>query len=90
MQASFFVVTMATNVEACMQKPIDIKPVTRCWKTIDNNAMLRDGMSEYLKVAKIAIAIVLGFVQDERTFNTISFIKSRFQNRLTTHLELLA
>jgi hypothetical protein len=89
MQASLFVVTMAANAKACMQKPIDINPVTRCWRTIDNNAMLRHGLSKYLKVAEIAIAMVLGSVQDERTFSTISFMKSRLRNRLTTHLELV-
>jgi hypothetical protein len=89
MQANLFVVTMAANAKACMQKPIDINPVTRCWRTIDNNAMLRHGLSKYLKVAEIAIAMVLSSVQDERTFSTVSFMKSRLRNRLTTHLELV-
>jgi hypothetical protein len=31
---------------------------------------------------------VLGFVEDERTFNNLSFMKNKFQNQLTTHLDL--
>ena len=89
MQASLFVVTMATNAKACMQKPNNINQVTCCWRTIDNNAMLRHGLFEYLKVVEIAIAMVLGSVQDERTFNTIYFMKSRLRKSLTTHLELV-
>ena len=80
---------MAANAKACIQKPIDINPLTRCWGTIDNNAMLRHGLSEYLKVAEMAVAMVLGSVQDERTFSTVFFMKSRLINRLTTHLKLV-
>ena len=87
MHACLFVVTMGANSKACMRKPIDINPVTCCWKIIDTNiAMLLHGLSEYLKVAEIVVAMVLGFVQDERTFSTVSFMKSRLRNRLTTHL----
>jgi hypothetical protein len=39
-------------------------------------------------VVEIGIAIVLGSVQDERTFSTISFLKNKVRNRLTTHLAI--
>ena len=41
-----------------------------------------------MKLAEIAYIQVLGSVEDERTFSTLSFIKNRLRNRLTTHLEL--
>jgi hypothetical protein len=34
--------------------------------------------------------MVLGSVQDERTFSTVSFMKSRLRNHLDTHLALVA
>jgi len=33
--------------------------------------------------------MVLGNVEDERTFSTLTFMKSKLKNRLTTHLDLV-
>jgi hypothetical protein len=46
-------------------------------------------LSEYIKVAELAVVMVLGSVQDERTFSTLTFMKNKLRNRLTTHLELV-
>ena len=40
-----------------------------------------------MKVVEIAYVQVLGSVEDERTFNTLSFIKNRLRNSLTVNLE---
>ncbi len=32
---------------------------------------------------------VLGFVEDERCFNSVAFLKNKVSNRLTNHLELV-
>jgi hypothetical protein len=34
------------------------------------NTFLQHSLSEYIKVAELAVVMVLGSVQDERTFNT--------------------
>ena len=44
-------------------------------------------LSEYFKVAEIAIATVLGSVEDERTFSMLSFMKSKLRNRLGGHMD---
>jgi hypothetical protein len=46
------------------------------------------GALKFLKVAESAIAMVLGSVQDQLTFSTVSFMKNRLRNQLTTNLEL--
>jgi hypothetical protein len=51
--------------------------------------MLRHGLSEYIKLAEIAVVLVLGSVEDERTFSTLSFMKDKLRNRLQTHLPLV-
>jgi hypothetical protein len=40
-------------------------------------------------LAKIAIVQIIGLVEDECTFNTLSFMKSKLKNRLTNHLDLV-
>jgi hypothetical protein len=41
---------------------------------------------EYLKLVELAIIMVLGSVEDEKTFFNVNFLKSKFWNRLTIHL----
>ncbi len=35
------------------------------------------------------MAMVMGSVKDERCFSNLGFVKSKFKNRLTTHLDLI-
>jgi hypothetical protein len=88
MQTTLFKHMMKENAFKMCHQPITINPVTRLWRSIDANSYLRSSLSKFLKVAKIAIAMVLGFVQDERMFSTVSFMKSKMRNRLTTNLKL--
>jgi predicted P-loop ATPase/GTPase len=88
MQTTLFKQMMKENAFKMCCQLITINPVTRLWRSIDANSYLRISLSEFLKVAEIAIAMVLGSVQDEHTFSTISFMKNRLRNQLTTNLEL--
>jgi hypothetical protein len=45
-------------------------------------------LSEWGKLALIAIAMVGGTVQDERTFSWMNMLTGEQRHRLTTHLEL--
>ncbi len=44
---------------------------------------------EYLKVAKIAILHVFGFVEDEWCFNFVALLKNKVWNRLNNHFHLV-
>ncbi len=44
---------------------------------------------KYIKLAEIVIVQVIGSMEDEHTFNTISFMRSKLKNRLTSHLDLV-
>jgi hypothetical protein len=44
---------------------------------------------EFIKLAEIAIVQIIGLVEDECTLNTLSFMKPKFKNRLTNHLDLV-
>ncbi len=42
-----------------------------------------------LKLVEIVIVMVLGNVEEKRTFFFVNFMKSKFCNHLTTHLDLV-
>ncbi len=87
-QAFHFKLTMSHNVEAMMQESKDVNPTPHMWLKIQSSTFLVQKLNEYMKVAEIAIVMVLGLVEDERTFNNLAFTKSKLCNRLTTHLDL--
>jgi hypothetical protein len=44
---------------------------------------------EYVKLVELAMVQIIGSMEDERCFSTLAFMKSKLQNRLTTHLPLV-
>jgi hypothetical protein len=46
-------------------------------------------LSEWLKLVELSMAMVLGSVEDEQCFSTLSFTKNKLNNQLTTHLDLV-
>jgi hypothetical protein len=77
MQTSMFKQCMRENVPSMMSRPFKVNPVTRMWLSIDSNSFLRHALSEYVKLVEIDICMVLGSVQDERTFSTVTFLKTK-------------
>ena len=43
-------------------------------------------LSEWAVLAELALVMVPGSVEAERMFSTLSFLKNKLRNRLTTHL----
>jgi hypothetical protein len=86
-ETTLFKQCMQENAHKMMKKPITLNPVTRLWRSIRANNYLKHALSEYIIVAEIATVMVLGSVQDERTFSTVSFMKSKLQNKLTMNLQ---
>ena len=88
-QASMFKLAMMGNAHAAMQGDVPVNPLTRLWRRIEANGLLRNKLSEYMKIVELAVVTVLGSVEDERTFSTLSFMKNRLRNRLSTHLPVV-
>ena len=42
-----------------------------------------------MKIAELAVVTVLRSIEDERTFSTLSFMKNKLRNRLSTYLPLV-
>ena len=72
-----------------MQGDLPVNPLTRLWRRIKANGLLRHKLSDYFKVVELAVVTVLGSVEDERTFSTLSFMKNKLRNRLSVHLPVV-
>ncbi len=69
--------------------PTIMNPFTHMWLVIHASQLFFNAFLEYLKVAKIAMVHVLSFVEDERCFNSIAFLKNKVRNRLNNHFRLV-
>jgi hypothetical protein len=81
MQAVFFKLTMKSHAAKAMECPDSVNPVTKVWQKLGCNALL------LTKLAEVAMTAVLGSCKDERTFFTLSFMKSKVRNRLHGNLD---
>jgi hypothetical protein len=87
MQAVLFKLTMKSHAAKAMECPDSVNPVTKVWQKLGCNALLLSKLSEYMKLAEVAVTVVLGSCEDERTFSTLSFMKSKVRNRLHGNLD---
>jgi hypothetical protein len=85
-QQGYFKIPMKSNTHVAMEPPYDINLVTRIWRSIFASRVLSHGFPEYLKLAKIAMVHVIGSVEDERVFSSVSFLKTKLRNSLDPHL----
>jgi hypothetical protein len=56
---------------------------------LGSNALLASKLSEFVKVAKVAAVTILASVEDEHTFSTLNYMKSKVRNNLNDHLDLV-
>jgi hypothetical protein len=77
---------MQFNVVATMEAPFHVNPLTQLWQILEGFHILRHSFLEFFKLAKIAIMQMLGLVEDERTFSTLYFMRSKLRNHLNEHL----
>ncbi len=80
---------MQSNCNFAILPPHDCNPTTRMWRQMANSQILSLKMFEFLELVELVIVMVLGSVEDERTFSILTFMKSKLRNRLTTHLDLV-
>jgi 2-C-methyl-D-erythritol 4-phosphate cytidylyltransferase len=73
---------MESNAKKVIDGDVKSLNLTKLWRIIDDSTMLQHGLSEYLKLAEVAIVLVLGSVEDERIFSTLSFMKDKLHTRL--------
>jgi hypothetical protein len=73
---------MQSNNEVAMKPPHDSKRFA-------SNVILKDRIFEYFKLVELSIVVILGNVENERLFSTITFMKSKLRNQLTINLDMV-
>ena len=87
-QMAMFKMALKSNSKPVLQPPFNVNPLTKLWQILGSNALLTHSFPEYFKLAKMAMTIVLGSVEDERAFSTVGFVKGKLRNKLGDHLPL--
>jgi hypothetical protein len=77
-QSSCFKLIMSHNAEGAMTEHSNLNLMTRLWMRINSSSILNVKLNEYNKLVDIAMVQVLGSIEDERTFNNLFFMKSKF------------
>jgi hypothetical protein len=80
---------MKSNNHGALHPPFDYNPTTKMWAQLVAIVIVAHKLLKFLKLMEIAIIMVVGNVEDERTFSIVNFIKSTFFNCLATHLDLV-
>jgi hypothetical protein len=80
LQSSHFKVTMMHNSKVVLQEESGLNPMTRLWCKFIANPILNHKLSKFMKLAKIDVVQVFGLVENEHTFNIMSFMKNMLWN----------
>ena len=56
---------------------------------LDDNSVLVQNFSEFIKLAEIVVVHVIGSVEDERLFSSLKFLKSKLRSSLMKNLEVI-
>ncbi len=60
-----------------MNQPLTLNPLFQLWKKLSFNALFCAHFSECLKVVELAMVQIMGSMEDEKTFFTLTFMKTR-------------
>ncbi len=80
---------MQSNIEVALKALHDCNPTTQMWRRFTFSVILKNKFFKYFKLVEFVIVVVLRNVEDDCTFSTIIFMKSKLKNNLTTNLDLV-
>lgn len=72
-----------------MLKLFDINLLIKLKRTIFSSQIFEQKIYEYIRLDELVVMQVIGLVEDEQCFFTLTFMKTKLKNRLTKHLELV-
>ncbi|KAH7314796.1 hypothetical protein KP509_21G020700 [Ceratopteris richardii] len=70
-----------------IKDPSNPGSMTKLWKKLDISPFLKESMSEYFKVANLCLTMILGSIEDERLWSSLTFIRNATRNRLNKNLD---
>jgi hypothetical protein len=68
---------------------MDLNLISRLWKKLTSNVVLWACVFEFMTVVELVMVQIMGSIEDERTFFTLTFMKMRLWNRHCEHLDLV-
>jgi hypothetical protein len=80
---------MQSNHDATLELPLMCNLITWLWSALAFINLLWHHLSKYFVLAKLYLVMILGNVEYEHCFSTLSFLKSKLHSRLTKHLDLV-
>lgn len=80
---------MKNNNHNALHLVLDCNPIRKLCGYVASNVILATHLSEYLKPMKLTILMVLGNVEDEKTFSIMNFMELKFHNCMIIHLDLV-
>lgn len=89
LQRFLFVFTMKNNAKLIMQKPFDLNPLTKLWKTLSSSQILEHQSPKYIKLIELVVCAIYWFNRGWTIFSTFAFMKTKLKNQLIMHLELI-
>lgn len=82
----WFTLFMLWNSITVMEPSFEMNPLTKLWRTFDAKFALAKNFTKYSKLIKIVMIHVLGSMEFECYFLSLSFLKDRVWNCLDGHL----
>jgi len=76
LQVFYFKITMGHNYEQVIWKENDFNPFTWFWRKVFGPPIFNK-LFKFIKIVKIIVVKVLGFIENEQIFNTISFMNNK-------------
>jgi hypothetical protein len=61
LQRFLFVFTMKNNAKLIMQKPFDLNPLTKLWKTLSSSQILEHQSPKYIKLIELVVCAIYWF-----------------------------
>jgi hypothetical protein len=71
-----------------MTKPRDETLMIKLWHQLTTNNLFIQHLSKFMRIVELTIVQVIGTAEDERTFSTLTFMKSKLRNQLARHLNI--
>jgi hypothetical protein len=72
-----------------MLPPHDCNPTTWLWGRFASSVVVSQWLSKWFKLVQLYMVMIIGNIEDERTFSNLSFMKNKLRNYLTTRLDLV-
>jgi hypothetical protein len=80
---------MKNNVKSILKEFHDMNLATKLWWYLTPSQILTLKILEYIKVIEIDVIHMIGNVEDEDCFSTLSFMKNKLCNWVIDHLDLV-